>query len=97
MRSSPFLLLQLMHRFLCQQSHIVLLQSVLRGWLSFHFRGTVCVLPDVPLLLYFHVFSGLSVFVFLIFQAVYVQLRQNVLSGTHKGAVPRPAAQRVGT
>lgn len=40
------------------------------------------------LLLYFHVFSGLSVFLF----SVYVQLRQNVPCPTQNGAVPLPAS-----
>lgn len=49
--------------------------------LSLHFRGTVCVPLDVLLLiLYFHVFSGLSVLLF----SVYVQLRQNVPCPTRK-------------
>ena len=52
------------------------------------FRGTVCVPLDFLLLLYFHVFSGLSV----LFFSVYVQLRQNVPSPTQNGAVPLPAA-----
>lgn len=43
---------------------------------------------DVMFLLYFHVFSGLSVLLFL----VYVQLRQNVPCSTQNGAVPLPAA-----
>lgn len=52
----------------------------LGGPLSPHFRGTVCVPLDFLLLLYFHVFSGLSVLLF----SVYVQLRQNVPCPTQK-------------
>lgn len=33
----------------------------LGGWFSLYFRGTVSVPVDVLLLLYFHVFGGLSV------------------------------------
>lgn len=58
----------------------------------FLFRGTVCVPLDVSLLLYFHVFSGLSV---LLFFSVHVQLRQNVPCSTQNGAVPLPAADLV--
>lgn len=50
--------------------------------------GTVCVPLDVLLVLYFHVFSGLSVLLFL----MYVQLRQNGPCARHPGAVPLPAA-----
>lgn len=50
--------------------------------------GTACVPLDVMLVLYFHVFSGLSVLLML----MYVQLRQNGPCARHHGAVPLPAA-----
>lgn len=72
-------------------SHIVEAKCLiyLGDWLSLHFRGTVCVPLDVLLLLYFHVFSGLSL---VLLFSVYVQLRQNVPCSTQNGAVPLPAA-----
>lgn len=81
--------------FSLSMSHIVVLlwskmfDLFRRLALSLHFRGTVCVPLDVLLLLYFHVFSGLS---FVLLFSVYVQLRQNVPCSTQNGAVPLPAA-----
>lgn len=85
-------------RFICIISlsmiHIIVLLrsdmfNIILGDLALPFRGTVCVPLDVLLLLYFHVFSGLSVLLFFRYMCNWGRM----FPVQHaNGAVPLPAA-----